>query len=321
MKKAVTLDELLKQTDETTTLDLKRLIKLASDNDKYEFAKDVSAFGNTQGGFILYGREDPKEGGKIIGINPETFDADQMQQIITSRCYPPVDFSAKLVRKDSLSFVLLQIPESGLKPHEIISTREVWIRRGGTTDRATQRERYQMSLKKDTTKARRRMSVKERIEMEGIPELPEGWGKRTVIRAGRAYVQRVYGRLDVSLLKEEALLATLGLLCFVPLAYWFYETLSTKTASVPLFSILSVFLALGGVVVIYGLVIVESLRCPHCQRHFGLRRIQHTRIKDREIDRTEEYIKREVTYSNMYACEFCNYKIPKIETQTETIDL
>jgi hypothetical protein len=321
MEKKSTLDKLLKQTGETLTLEFKRAITLSSDADKYEFAKDVSAFGNTKGGCILYGKEDMRQGGRIVGIDPNTFDADQMQQIITSRCYPPVEFTANIIKKRSKFFAIVQIPESSLKPHEIVSTREVWIRRGGTTDRATQTEREQLPLRRDALQSPRALSPKERIEKEGIPEEPEGLARKTIIRAGRAYMRRVHGRLDISLLKEELILLALALLCFVPVTYWFYEIMSMRTTSVQLYSVFSVFLAFFGVFLLYGLKVVESLKCPECRRHFGVRRIQHTRVKDREIDRTEDSIKREVTYSNEYACEFCDHKEQKIETETETIDL
>lgn len=138
------LKDLLKQIAETTTLDFKRQIKLSSDNDKEEFAKDVSAFANTKGGHIVFGKEDPKEGGRIVGIRPETFNSEQMQQIIAKRCYPPVRFDAKPVQLDSKWFILLTVPESSLKPHEIVETRVVYVRRGNTTDRATTREITQM---------------------------------------------------------------------------------------------------------------------------------------------------------------------------------
>jgi len=321
VKKTAPLDELLKQKDETATLDFKRAIKLLSDNEKYEFAKDVSAFGNSKGGVLLYGKEDPKEGGKIVGINSESYDADKMQQIVSSRVHPPVEFSSEIIKRGSRFFALVKIPESKLKPHEITSTREVWIRRGGTTDRATQRERDLMSLQKDRTRITQKKSIKEQIETEGIPEKPEGWGKRTVISIGRVYTQRVHGKLDVSLLKEEIILAAMSLLCFAPIAYWVYVIYSNGTVVVPMFSVISAFLAIFGVILFYGLMTIESLKCPQCKRHFGLRRTQHIRVKDREIDRTEEYVKREVTYNNAYACEFCKYKIPKIETETETINL
>jgi hypothetical protein len=138
------LKDLLIQKDESTILDFKREITLFTDKDKNEFAKDVSAFANTRGGHIVYGKEDPGQGGRIVGIKPETFDGARVQQIISSKCYPPVNFEAELVQFQGLWFGLLTIPPSSLKPHEIQITRDVWVRRGSTTDKATDRERTLM---------------------------------------------------------------------------------------------------------------------------------------------------------------------------------
>ena len=138
------LRDILEQRNESTTLDFKREITLFTDKDKNEFAKDVSAFANARGGHIVYGKEDPGQGGRIVGIKPETFDGARMQQIISSKCYPPVNFEAELVQFQGLWFGLLTIPPSSLKPHEIQITRDVWVRRGSTTDKATDRERTLM---------------------------------------------------------------------------------------------------------------------------------------------------------------------------------
>lgn len=316
------LDKLLSQTEETATLEFKREIRLSSDTEKREFAKDVSALANSTGGYVLFGKEDKTEGGRILGIRPETFDADQMQQIIASRCYPPVKFNAELIKKDSKWFVLLEIPESDLKPHEIIKTRDVWIRRGGITDKATQREREQISHKREESKtAGSKVPIKEQLEMEGIPEKPESWPIKVMISVGRRYMQRVYGRLDVSLFKEGILLAVLSFLCFTPLAFWFYQISSTKVTPASWFSVLSVLFTVVGVILFGVLGIVRSLECSNCKRHFGIRRTQHIRVQDRENYRTEEHVKREVTYRNTYECEFCDYKETRFETETETIDI
>jgi len=145
MTKEELLKELLGQTNEASTLDFKREINLSSLEKKREFAKDVSAFANTNGGHIVFGKEDPGEGGKVVGIERRAFNHDQMQSINSSRCYPPVEFQSELVQLGSKWFGLLTIPESSLKPHEIVGTREVWIRRGATTDKATVREIMHMA--------------------------------------------------------------------------------------------------------------------------------------------------------------------------------
>jgi len=137
------LKKLLKQT-ESSTLEFKRKISLSSEKDRIEFAKDVSAFANTRGGHIIFGKEEPQQGGRIVGINKDDFSDEQMQLIIYRRCNPPVGFEAKLERLQSKWFAILSIPESPLKPHEIIQTKNVWIRRGRIVERASAQEILQM---------------------------------------------------------------------------------------------------------------------------------------------------------------------------------
>jgi hypothetical protein len=131
----------LLREEENITLDFKREITLSSDREKMEFAKDVSAFANTNGGYIVFGKEDPKHGGKIVGIKKESFDSEQMHQIISNRCSPTIIFTAELLRIGNKWFGLLSIPPSKAKPHELIGPWEVWVRRGDTTARASERDR------------------------------------------------------------------------------------------------------------------------------------------------------------------------------------
>jgi hypothetical protein len=308
------LNELLKQ-EETTRLDFKRGIRLSSDKDKFEFAKDVSAFANTNGGFVVYGKEDKREGGRIVGIEPDTYDADQMQQIIAQRCNPPPVFDSELLKKDGKWFVVLEIPESRLKPHEIVHNREVWVRRGATSDRATQREREQMSPKKG------KRTLEEKLELEGVPEESENWLRKSVIKLGRWYMMRVYGELTVSLRKEMITFAVFGLLCFVPLTYSLLQISSTHVVPSQWALIPSIFIPVLGVFLLLIVGSIPRLHCPDCNRQFAVRRKRHTRVRTEILHKTEDEIVREVTYHNAYACDFCKYKKAKFEPETETIKI
>lgn len=310
------LDDLLNQTNETSTIEFKREIHLFSDKDKHEFAKDVSAFANTSGGYIVYGKEDIKQGGRIIGINPKAFDADQLQQIIATRCYPPPKFSLRIIKRASKWFAILEIPESENKPHEITNTRDVWIRRGGITDKATQKERVEMAEKEK----RRKSTLKEQLEIEGISEEPESGLRRGIIRFGRWYLLRTYGTLGVPLHKERALLAILSLVFFVPLVLTVIQISFTQVVPPTEILVVSVFFVVPGVFLLRILEILPKLRCPKCNRYFSIRRIEHTRVKDKTLSSTEDQIIREVTYRNTYRCEFCDYADTRFEIEKETID-
>ncbi|MGD0331076.1 MAG: RNA-binding domain-containing protein [Nitrososphaeria archaeon] len=308
------LNDLLKQ-EESTKLDFKREIHLYSDNDKYEFAKDVSAFANTLGGFIVYGKEDKSEDGKIVGIDPNTYNADQMHQIIAQRCNPPPSFDSELIKRNGKWFIVVEIPESDLKPHEIVQTREVWVRRGPVSDRATQKEREQMSAKKG------KRTLEEKLELEGIPEEPESQLQKSFIGVGRWYTKRTYGKLDVSLRKEKIALGICGFLFFVPLAYSMFQIWSTHIVPSDWVLILYTVLAIIGGLLFVIDVEIPKLRCPKCSRQFAFRRNKHVRMQVEILHKTDEKITREITYRNVYSCDFCNYKVDKFEPETETTEI
>lgn len=165
------LARLLEQ-DENTELDFKQKIRLSTHSEKAEFAKDVSAFANTRGGHIIYGVEDNTK--RPVGIDTQTFDETKMQQIVSTRCYPPVNFSARLIVFNERYFGLLTIPNSPLKPHQITQTREIFIRRGSTTDRATRDEIESMfdERRKRETKVRLPYDIFAK-KAWGLKEVPE----------------------------------------------------------------------------------------------------------------------------------------------------
>jgi hypothetical protein len=207
----------------------------------------------------------------------------------------------------------LEIPESKLKPHEIVQTREVWVRRGATSDRAAQREREQMSPRKG------KRTLEEKLELEGIPEESENWFRETFIKLGRRYMMRVYGELTVSLRKEMIVLTVFSLLCFVPLTYFFLQISSTHIVPSQWILVLSIFFSGLGIFVLFIVESIPGLHCPDCKRQFAVRRKRHNRVRTEILDKTEDGIVREVTYHNAYACDFCKYKKDKFEPETETI--
>jgi len=161
------LADLLRRT-ESSELDFKERVRMTTEREKAELAKDVSALANTRGGHIVFGVEDYSM--RQVGIDPRTFDERRIQQVVSSRSYPPVDFSAQLVLLDQLYYGLLTVPNSTLKPHQIMQTRDIFIRRGSTTDQATRDEIESM------IDERRRREVEIR-SMESIFE-ERNWGLR-----------------------------------------------------------------------------------------------------------------------------------------------
>jgi hypothetical protein len=237
------LEKMLAQEDESNTLEFKREINLESETAKSEFAKDVSALANTFGGSILFGKEDKRQGGRIIGINPQTYDADKMQQIIAQRCDSPPAFTSKLIERNGKWFAVLEVPQSTLRPIEIVQSRVVWVRRDKTTGRATQKEREEMAIRREPK------TLSTQLETEGIPEEPESSSRKMLIRSGRWLTLKLHGRLNVSLKKDLIAVGVLGVLSVVPLTLAFLQMSTSQGKVIPSqwVLVLSVLLTFVGV--------------------------------------------------------------------------
>ena len=317
-RESCSLDQLLVQEDESNRVEFKREISLESEKEKSEFAKDVSALANTFGGYILFGKEDKRQGGRIVGIDPQTYDADKMQQVIAQRCYPPPIFSSELIERNGKWFAVLEVPQSDLRPHEIVQSRVVWVRRDKTTDRATQREREEMAIKKQSK------TLNAQLETEGIPEEPESLSRKYLIRGGRWLTIKLHGGLDVSFKKDLWAIGILGVLSVVPVTLAFLQISTSQGKVIPpqWVLILSVLLAFVGLSLSVPIIdVVPKLQCPECKRQFAIRRTKHVRIKDKILSKSEEKIVREVTYYNTYQCDFCKHSWSKFEPKTRIMRL
>jgi hypothetical protein len=121
-------------SDEALKIDRKKMFEIKNDHQKKEFAKDVSAIANTPGprGFLLYGITNDK---KVEGISSSDFKEEQMQQIISSRCDPPVKFLAYTLKHLGQDIGILEIPTSIARPHQYLPDGYFFIRRGTITDK------------------------------------------------------------------------------------------------------------------------------------------------------------------------------------------
>lgn len=125
---------LLLKRDEGTKLDFKQNIDIIVESGKKELAKDICAIANSRGGrgYLIIGVEDKTK--KIIGINPYDFKEEQFQQIISSRCEPPIPISIEFVTYQSKSLIIITIFDGGQKPYQLRENGAFYIRRGSTTD-------------------------------------------------------------------------------------------------------------------------------------------------------------------------------------------
>lgn len=121
-------------------LDFKAKLKLETDSDKKEFTKDIIAIANSKGGrgYIIFGIEDKTK--RVIGIEPNDFEEEKIQQIICNRVDPPISIAVDILAYKGRSIAVLTIFRSLQQPHQMIHNGAFYIRRGSTTDYARREE-------------------------------------------------------------------------------------------------------------------------------------------------------------------------------------
>jgi len=105
------------KTCESDILDYKE--QLLTDED---LLKHVSAFANTQGGYLIFGVKETGKGGypeEIIGIDRSQVNKERIEQIILSNIQPRLNVKIQLIDHQDTSrvFIVIEIPNSYLKPH------------------------------------------------------------------------------------------------------------------------------------------------------------------------------------------------------------
>jgi predicted HTH transcriptional regulator len=130
---------LLKQ-EEGPKLDFKACISLNTDGERKELTKDIIAIANSRGGrgYIIFGVEDKTK--RIIGIKPQDFKEEQIQQIIYMRCDPPIPISIDVIKYEDKEIAVMTIFKSIHKPHQLMQNGAFYVRRGSTTDVAKRSE-------------------------------------------------------------------------------------------------------------------------------------------------------------------------------------
>lgn len=127
--------------EEGTKLDFKLKLSLEYESNKKELSKDVCAIANSRGGrgYIIIGIEDKTK--KIIGLEEkEVLREEQVQQIITSRCEPPIPISVDTFLIENKRVCVITIFSGEQKPYQIRENGAFYTRRGSTTDTMRKQE-------------------------------------------------------------------------------------------------------------------------------------------------------------------------------------
>lgn len=115
-------------------LDFKIMIDLDLENSRKELAKDICAIANSKGGrgYLIIGIEDKTR--SIIGLDKVKFSEEQIQQLVSSRCEPPVPISLEFIEIYGKKLAVINVYDGEQKPYQMRDNGIFYIRRGSTTD-------------------------------------------------------------------------------------------------------------------------------------------------------------------------------------------
>ena len=137
--------QLLRSKPEQSVFDWKTDFTIPNtDENRGEFIKDLAAVANGvfgSYGFILYG-VDPRRSDPIIGIT-EHYDDARLQQLVSRKIEPPVEFLYYEVAAGPRVVAVVQVAPTRRRPHIIrvdlgkVRKGQILVRRGSSTDGAT----------------------------------------------------------------------------------------------------------------------------------------------------------------------------------------
>ncbi len=81
-----------------------------------KIAREMIAFANTRGGYLLFGVDDDKQ---IVGVESEKSEAELIKDAALNYCEPPVEYEIDFLEVYGKEVVIVSIPESDNKPHRL----------------------------------------------------------------------------------------------------------------------------------------------------------------------------------------------------------
>jgi len=81
-----------------------------------KIAREMIAFANTKGGYLIFGVDDDKE---VVGVDSEKSESEMIKDAAENYCEPPLKYSIDFIETFGKEVVVASIPESDNKPHRI----------------------------------------------------------------------------------------------------------------------------------------------------------------------------------------------------------
>lgn len=81
-----------------------------------KIAREMIAFANTKGGYIIFGVGDNRE---VVGVDSEKSESELIKDAAENFCEPPLNYSIDFIEVYGKEVVVASIPESDKKPHRL----------------------------------------------------------------------------------------------------------------------------------------------------------------------------------------------------------
>lgn len=81
-----------------------------------KIAREMIAFANTKGGYVIFGVDDDKE---VVGVDSEKSESEMIKDAAENYCEPPLNYSIDFIELFGKELVVVSIPESENKPHRL----------------------------------------------------------------------------------------------------------------------------------------------------------------------------------------------------------
>lgn len=81
-----------------------------------KIAREMIAFANTKGGYLLFGVDDDRE---VVGVDSEKAESEMIKDAVENYCEPPLNYSIDYIELYGKEVVAVSVPESENKPHRL----------------------------------------------------------------------------------------------------------------------------------------------------------------------------------------------------------